>query len=86
VPFSQGDEVHLVSRSNVAGLIETTGILSRTVSKLNLSVIAFLYDVKTSNLYSARSRCANPSAFADVLGKALNLPRCSRPRLLIRFR
>jgi hypothetical protein len=56
----------LVSRSNVAGLIETMGILSRTVSKLRLSDCLFIRREDIESLLRSFPLC-----------KSLRLRRCA---------
>lgn len=56
----------LVSQSNVAGLIETTGALSRTVSKLQLSDCLFIRREDIESLIRSFPLC-----------KSLRLRRCS---------
>ncbi|KAF9649242.1 hypothetical protein BDM02DRAFT_3113992 [Thelephora ganbajun] len=56
----------LVSRSNVAGLIETTGVLSRTVSELKLSDCLFIRREDIESLLRSFPLC-----------KSFRLRRCS---------
>jgi hypothetical protein len=56
----------LVSPSNVAGLVETTGVLSRTVSKLNLFDCLFIRREDIESLIRSFPLC-----------KSLRLRRCS---------